>query len=376
MGKYLSLLIGSLYIILAIQSVSAAWTLVPNGSFESGSIGSIPDQWSMVTGNWDEHGGTTFSNDMQQASGTYFEGARSLWLHSRVVDTDGTRQMRDAWTMAVTEDWINVPFATHVRIFMRDIKSTHSLSWGWSNHIFLLINNASVAKTYLGDQEYDMIFTHGEFLSWNHYNYTATGADGQSWYVYEYSMPESVDKTHMKIQIVCNAHDWTFYSPSNFDDLEFAVDKVELLSAPAPYGPNASFTANPATAKTGETVMFNASASTSGYNGTHEKPLTEFRWNFGDGNIATIVTPIAYHAYTQSDEYNVTLTVYAPGAIPETSSNTYKVTIFSVPIGGHSFQMKGFAVEKPLALHGVLVVALAAVFAAVKRRMARKPERS
>lgn len=229
--------LGFILLMLTVQYASASWVLVPNGSFESGSVGSVPDQWSMVTRNWDEHGGTTFTNDLQQIDTKYFEGAKSLWLHSRVVDTDGTRQMRDAWTEAVTEDWIDAPSATHVRVFMRDIKSTHSPFWGWCNHIFLLINNVSVAKTYSGGAWYDMLFTHGEFLSWNYYNYTATGADGQSWYVYEYSIPESVDKTHMKIQIACNAHDWSFYDASYFSDLEFVVDKVELFELI----PNGSF---------------------------------------------------------------------------------------------------------------------------------------
>jgi len=55
--------------------------------------------------------------------------------------------------------------------------------------------------------------------------------------VYEYSIPESVDKAHMKIQIACYASDWTFYDPSYFSDLEFVVDKVELFSAPPPPPP-------------------------------------------------------------------------------------------------------------------------------------------
>ncbi|MFQ6115555.1 MAG: hypothetical protein ACE5NG_15960, partial [bacterium] len=47
--------------------------------------------------------------------------------------------------------------------------------------------------------------------------------------MYEYAIPESVDKTHMKIQIVSWAGDWSFYSTSYYSDLEFFVDKVELL---------------------------------------------------------------------------------------------------------------------------------------------------
>jgi hypothetical protein len=229
--------LGLIFIFSVIPHVSASWVPVPNGSFESGSVGSIPTQWSMIIYNWDEHGGTTFTTNMQQTDAKYFDGTRSLWLHARVDDTNPVAQMRDALTWAITEDWINAPLATRVRVYMRDIVSTHSPSgWGWSNHIFLLINNVSVVQTYYSGGWYGMLFTHGEFLSWNYYNYTATGADGQSWYVYDYQIPESVDKTHMKIQIECNAHDWSFGSASYFSDLEFVVDRAELYSTSVPVG--------------------------------------------------------------------------------------------------------------------------------------------
>jgi len=78
----------------------------------------------------------------------------------------------------------------------------------------------------------DWMYTQGEFINWNLYNYTALGVDGQTWCVYEYPIPASFDKSHMKVQIVCCAGDWTFYDTSYFSDLGFAVDKVELLTVP------------------------------------------------------------------------------------------------------------------------------------------------
>ncbi len=208
------------------------YSLVPNGSFESGTVGLIPDKWVMITSNWNELGvdNTTYTNEMQQTDQKYFEGEKSLWIHSRVVDTDGLRMTRVASTGAETEDWINAPKATHIRVYVRDIKSTHSnLHWGWSNNIFLQINNVSVAKTLFEGKYYTWIFTNGETLNYNHYNQTVVGADGESWYAYEYEIPEAVDKTHMKIQILCGVCDWTFYDPGYFSDLEFVVDRVELL---------------------------------------------------------------------------------------------------------------------------------------------------
>ncbi len=204
----------------------------------------------MVTQNatdpYDAPKDATFIHEMQQTDQKYFEGTKSLWLHSRVVD-EGLAIGRGSYTNAETEDWINAPLATHVRIYMRDIKSTHSLGWGWANSIFLYINNVSVAKTYALNQYWPMIFTHGETLNWNQYNYTAVGADGQNWYVYEYGIPDSVDKTHMKIQIKCLAWDWTFYSTSYFSDLEFVVDKVELFTPEPPEQYELTVTSSPLT---------------------------------------------------------------------------------------------------------------------------------
>ena len=227
------LLIGSLTFVISF--VTAGYVLVPNGSFESGTVGLIPDNWVMNTLDVGVEN-TTHIHEMQQTDQKYFEGGRSLWLHSRVVDTDGLKLGRFSRTIAETEDWINDPLATHVRIYIRDIKSTHSaLGWGWGNSILLHINNVSVPKPYCAGRYWDYIFVHGETCNGNYYNYTAMGADGESWYVYEYKIPESIDKTHMKLQITCHASDWTFYSTSYFSDLEFVVDKVELLLAPPEY---------------------------------------------------------------------------------------------------------------------------------------------
>lgn len=222
-------------LMLTVQYASASWVLVPDGGFESGTVGLIPDNWVMITKNFGPEA-ATYVHEMKQTDQKYFEGSRSLWLHSRVVDTDGTKTSRDCYTIAETEDWINASSATQLRIYMRDIKSTHSpLGWGWGNSIFLSINNVSVVD--VSGPSADWVFTNGEFINWNLYNYTAIGSDGQSWYVYEYGIPESIDKTHMKIQISCDAGDWTFYSTSYFSDLEFFVDKVELLELI----PNGSF---------------------------------------------------------------------------------------------------------------------------------------
>ena len=136
-----------------------------------------------------------------------------------------------------------------------------------------------------------------------------------------------------------------------------------------PYGPEAEFEAIPDTALTGESIKFDASASLAGWNGTHEMLITEYRWDFGDGNQTTTFTPTVYHSFSSSGIYYVTLAVYAPGATPETDSTTKKVTITAIPVGGYSFPIKGYTAEKPLTLYLVLIAILAASFTTIRRKI-------
>jgi parallel beta-helix repeat protein len=141
-----------------------------------------------------------------------------------------------------------------------------------------------------------------------------------------------------------------------------------FVFAVQPHGPEAEFEAIPDTALTGESIKFDASASSLGWNGTHEMPITEYRWDFDDGNKTTTFTPIVYHSFQSPGIYYVTLTVYAPGATPETDSTTHKVTITAIPVGGYSIPIKGYTTEKPLTLYLALIAILTASFTIVKRR--------
>jgi len=67
-----------------------------------------------------------------------------------------------------------------------------------------------------------------------------------------------------------------------------------------PHGSEAEFEAIPDTALTGEPIKFDASASLPGWNGTHEMPIAEYRWDFGDGNQTTTSTPTVYHSFSSS----------------------------------------------------------------------------
>ena len=128
-----------------------------------------------------------------------------------------------------------------------------------------------------------------------------------------------------------------------------------------PHGPKANFTVFPETAMVGENIKFDASASLPGCNGTHTMPITEYRWNFGDGNVTVTTEPIIYHTYGTAGNYSVTLTVYAPGAAPETDSITVIVSINVEPI-----------FEIPNGFIGTVVFLILAAVVLFKRKSARR----
>ncbi len=169
----------------------------------------------------------------------------------------------------------------------------------------------------------------------------------------------------------------TYTVTLNVTDSEGLWDiEQKQIQVVQPYGPKAEFTATPETTTVSESVKFDASASLSGWNGTHEMPITEYRWDFGDSNQTTTFTPVVYHSFSSSGIYYVTLTVYAPRATPETDATTHKVTITAVPVGGYSFQMKGYTTARPLTLYLAIVAILTTVFTTIKRKKHRRTKQS
>lgn len=77
---------------------------------------------------------------------------------------------------------------------------------------------------------------------------------------------------------------------------------LTVLSA---VNPVATFVVSPTDAKVGETVNFNASASSV----PPGRQILSYLWDFGDGTSATTSGPITSHIYTAAKTYTVVLTV-------------------------------------------------------------------
>jgi len=96
----------------------------------------------------------------------------------------------------------------------------------------------------------------------------------------------------------------------------YGVCIITQTGAPPPYPPTANFTESTHTPYVGFAVYFDASGSTSGFDGDDICPITSYEWNFGDGNITTEADPYITHVYLAPGLYTVIMKVTAPGILP------------------------------------------------------------
>jgi len=99
-------------------------------------------------------------------------------------------------------------------------------------------------------------------------------------------------------------------------------------------GPTANFTWSPIKPRYNQTVTFDASASTPGWNGTMHPPIAYYVWDFGDGNITTTIDAAIYHVYAQEGNYTVKLTVVDINGENATTTAIITVTAFTVDLNG------------------------------------------
>jgi PKD repeat protein len=105
-----------------------------------------------------------------------------------------------------------------------------------------------------------------------------------------------------------------------------AISKPVLIRPPDP--PIADFTWSPVMPSANKTVLFNASSSSPGWNGTHEIPIVNYAWDFGDGNITIVSDSTVSHVYTANASYTVWLTVRDAGSLQGNTSKT--VTVYEL----------------------------------------------
>jgi PKD repeat protein len=99
----------------------------------------------------------------------------------------------------------------------------------------------------------------------------------------------------------------------------------ELVTVLPISGPTAHFGWSPPLPAYNQTVTFDATASSPGWNGTMSPPIIEYVWNFGDGGSMNTTNSIVNHAFSQPGNYTVTLTVLDAAGL--TNSTSYIVQV-------------------------------------------------
>jgi len=97
---------------------------------------------------------------------------------------------------------------------------------------------------------------------------------------------------------------------------------VHIMRVPAAENqpPIANFTYSPEHPLAGEIVTFDASDSTDS-----DGNITDYRWDFGDGNMITTSEKIATYSYTSKGDYNVNLTVTDDDSREHSSNRTVTI---------------------------------------------------
>ncbi|HEY4674815.1 MAG TPA: PKD domain-containing protein [Candidatus Bathyarchaeia archaeon] len=93
-----------------------------------------------------------------------------------------------------------------------------------------------------------------------------------------------------------------------------------------PRPPVADFSWSPSEIRVGEPETFDASLSQPAWNGTHATTITEYQWDFGDGNTTSSADPTISHTYASPDWFSVTLTVFDSEGSNASCSNIVWVT--------------------------------------------------
>jgi PKD repeat protein len=144
-----------------------------------------------------------------------------------------------------------------------------------------------------------------------------TGADGRATLTYTAPAAPSVAVDNGTIVTIA-------VTPIGTDFNNSATRTAALRLVPPgivvpPDGMKPAFTFTPTSPTDSQTVLFDASSSTSNAN----NPITGFSWNFGDGGRASGVT--ASHAFASAGSFVVTLTV--SDAIGRTASKAQSITV-------------------------------------------------
>lgn len=101
-----------------------------------------------------------------------------------------------------------------------------------------------------------------------------------------------------------------------------------VIVAPWLPAPTAAFAWYPSTPRVNQTVLFDGTGSTPGWNGTGYTPIVDYFWDFGDGDATTNgYYPQVVHIYTAEGNYTVKLNITDASGFQGYASKTVMVRV-------------------------------------------------
>ncbi len=168
------------------------------------------------------------------------------------------------------------------------------------------------------------------------FNASSSTPDGGTIISYEWDFGDDTAKINETQPIATHIYTktGTYTVTLNITDSEgLWCTKSKPIDVIPPTGPTADFVWYPSRPYPNETVIFNASRSSPGWNGTHILPIVSYKWDFGDGNITTVSNATILHVYTTEANYTVTLTVTDSLGLQSNKTYTIRVSTTTPVLG-------------------------------------------
>ena len=153
-----------------------------------------------------------------------------------------------------------------------------------------------------------------------------TGSDGRATFVYTAPFVSASVESMVEIAVTPIGSNYENAVPRNA-----TIRLVPTGVVSPPSGLNPAFTFSPQTPSQGQGVFFDGSTSA----GSPTNPITQFRWDFGDGSSATGQT--ATHSFSTAGTYFVRLTVNDAAGRSASTTQTVTVGAGALPTASFTF---------------------------------------
>ena len=244
--SYRGQLLTSTFLSVSGEFGAEAPTALPNGSFEQGIVGGIPQGWALGEAfiqrsqRVDAH--PTEEHVLRLSDRCHFDGARSLYGLAKAippseVSRDPTLPFGEQFVYVwASSDWISAPGANAVELHMRDVKVEGNTGWGYGGYILLVFEDeAGLHPNPFA--RWDILWNSPQLLygvkegveTRDNAAGTSRGSDGSIWKLYRVPIPEKVNRERFNVKIFWIAHNWNSWGPEFWISVSSYVDAIRLV---------------------------------------------------------------------------------------------------------------------------------------------------